>query len=96
MENIDDDLDEQGILLVTTEDLQLAKKYAIKSLPKLVFFRNKEPLTYDGDLSDEDEVLTWITDDKTMEIPDKIEEVNSKMLEKILAEKDHVVVYFCK
>lgn len=31
-----------------------------------------------------------------MEIPGKIEEVNTKMLEKILTENDHVVVFFCK
>lgn len=46
LENIDDELDENGIIFVTTEDLVLAKKYNIKSFPKLVFFRNKEPLVY--------------------------------------------------
>lgn len=49
-----------------------------------------------GDIEDEDEVLAWLTDEDTLEIPGKIEEVNSKMLEKILEENDHVVVFFCK
>nr|XP_023026738.1 uncharacterized protein LOC111514722 [Leptinotarsa decemlineata] len=96
LENIDDELDENGIIFVTTEDLVVAKKYGIKSFPKLVFFRNKDPLVYTGDLEDEDEVLAWLTDENTLEIPDRIEEVNSKMLDKILSENEHVVVYFYK
>ncbi|XP_066141840.1 uncharacterized protein hlk isoform X1 [Euwallacea fornicatus] len=96
LENIDDELDENGIIFVTTEDLVLAKKYNIKSFPKLVFFRNKEPLVYQGDIEDEDEVLAWLTDEDTLEIPDRIEEVNTKMLDKILSENEYVVVYFYK
>ncbi|CAH1113506.1 unnamed protein product [Psylliodes chrysocephalus] len=96
LENIDDELDETGIIFVTTEDLVIAKKYNIKSFPKLVFFRNKEPLVYTGDIEDEDEVLAWLTDENTLEIPDRIEEVNTKMLDKILGENEHVVVYFYK
>lgn len=52
--------------------------------------------TFVGDLEDEDEVLSWITDEETLEIPGKIEEVNTRMLEKILSENDNVVVFFCK
>nr|XP_021208945.1 uncharacterized protein LOC101735409 isoform X2 [Bombyx mori] len=96
LENIDDELDETGIIFVTTEDTSLAKKYGIKTFPTLVFFRNKDPLVYKGDIEDEDEVLAWLTDENTLEIPGKIEEVNSKMLEKILEENDHVVVFFYK
>uniref|UniRef100_U5EMW7 Putative nucleolar protein 58 n=1 Tax=Corethrella appendiculata TaxID=1370023 RepID=U5EMW7_9DIPT len=94
LENIDDELDEAGIIFVTTEDTINAKKYGVKEFPQLVFFRNKDPLLYKGDLNDEDEVLAWLTDEDTLEIPGKIEEVNIKMLEKILAENDHVVVFF--
>lgn len=49
-----------------------------------------------GDLEDEDEVLSWLNEDSTLEIPGKIEEVNAKMLDKILNETEHVVVFFCK
>lgn len=70
----------------------MAKKLNLKNLPQLVFFRNRDPLLYHGDLDDEDEVLAWLTDENTLEIPGKIEEVNSKMLEKILSENDYVVV----
>lgn len=51
LENIDDELDETGIIFVTTEDINFAKKTGIKNFPALVFFRNKEPLTYKGQLS---------------------------------------------
>lgn len=47
-ENIDDELDESGIVFVTTEDQSIAKEHGIKSFPALVFFRNKEPLHYSG------------------------------------------------
>ncbi|KAJ8875636.1 hypothetical protein PR048_023532 [Dryococelus australis] len=96
LENIDDELDEAGIIFVTTEDLGLAKKHGIKSFPTLVFFRNKEPLIYKGDLDDEDEVLAWLTDEDTLEIPGRIEEVNTRMLEHVLQENSHVVVFFCE
>lgn len=96
LENIDDELDEAGIIFVTTEDTAMAKKMNIKTFPQLVFFRNRDPLFYKGDIDDEDEVLAWLTDENTLEIPGKIEEVNSKMLEKILSENDYVVVFFCK
>lgn len=95
LENIDDELDETGIIFVTTEDISIAKKYGIKHFPTLAFFRNKDPLIYTGDLDDEDEVLSWITDEDTLEIPGKIEEVNARMLENILDENDYVVVFFC-
>ncbi|XP_005191460.1 uncharacterized protein LOC101896609 isoform X8 [Musca domestica] len=94
LESIDDELDETGIIFVTTEDTTIAKKHNIKVYPQLVFFRNRDPLLFTGDLEDEDEVLAWITDEDTLEIPGKIEEVNVKMLDKILAENDHVVVFF--
>ncbi|XP_059615096.1 uncharacterized protein LOC132260781 isoform X3 [Phlebotomus argentipes] len=93
LENIDDELDEAGIIFVRTEDVSLAKKYSIRNLPQVVLFRNKEPVLYKGG-EDEDEVLTWLTDENTLEIPGKIEEVNVKMLEKILGENDHIVVFF--
>lgn len=49
LENIDDELDESGIVFVTTEDLNFAKRHGIKTFPSLVFFRNKEPLVYKGE-----------------------------------------------
>lgn len=51
---------------------------------------------YDGDLMDDEKVLSWLTSQDVFEIKDEIEEVNRKMLEKLLDENDFVAVYFCK
>lgn len=48
LENIDDELDEAGIIFVTTEDTTMAKKHGVKEYPALVFFRNKMPLVFKG------------------------------------------------
>lgn len=74
----------------------MLKRFNIKTPPQLVLFRNKEVLHFNGDLDDEDEILAWLTDENTLEIPGKIEEVNLKMLDKILTENDYIVVFFCK
>ena len=48
LENIDDECDDYGIQLVKLNDPQLAKRYGIKTFPSLVYFRNGNPLTFDG------------------------------------------------
>ncbi len=48
LENIDDDCDLYGIQMVKLLDPQLAKRYGIKTFPALVYFRNGNPLTYEG------------------------------------------------
>ncbi len=48
LENIDDELDDYGIQMVKLNDPGLAKRYGIKTFPSLVYFRNGNPLTFDG------------------------------------------------
>jgi len=47
-----------------------------------------------GDLFDESRVLGWLTSQDVFEIKDEIEEVNRKMLDKLLEENEFVTVYF--
>jgi len=47
-------------------------------------------------LLDEDQVLEFLTSLEAMEIPDQIEEVNAKILEKIVHDTDFVAVLFCE
>ncbi|XP_045120696.1 uncharacterized protein LOC123510033 isoform X14 [Portunus trituberculatus] len=94
LENIDDDTDEHGMHFVTTEETGLANEYGIKTLPALVLFRNGEPVMYKGDISNEEAVLRWVTSDDTLQIPNQIEEVNQRMLERILNISDNVAVFF--
>ena len=50
-----------------------------------------------GKIADEEAVLKWLTDDKTLELPDQIEEVNGRMLKKFIDdESDDVVAFFCE
>lgn len=58
--------------------------------------REKEPIIYDGDLMDEEGVLDFLTSLEAMDLPDRIEEVNAKILAKIIEETDYVAVLFCK
>lgn len=59
-------------------------------------FREKEPIIYDGDLMDEEGVLDFLTSLEAMDLPDRIEEVNAKILAKIIEDTEYVAVLFCK
>ncbi|XP_043221613.1 uncharacterized protein LOC122381465 isoform X22 [Amphibalanus amphitrite] len=96
LETIDDDTDKFGVQFVKINDKKLAKKYGISEFPALTYFRNKEPIKYEGDLMNEDEVLEFLTSLDAMELPDQIEEVNAKILDKIVEEQPYVAVFFYK
>jgi len=48
LEKIDDECDVFGIHMVKILDPQLAKRYSIKTFPALVYFRNGNPLLFEG------------------------------------------------
>lgn len=75
---------------------KLLKKYGILNVPSLVYFRKKTPLVYDGDLMQEDKILQWLTSQDVFEIKNEIEEVNRKMLDKLLDENEFLTVFFCE
>jgi hypothetical protein len=45
---------------------------------------------------DEENVLDFLTSLEAMDLPDRIEEVNPRILDKIVQETDFVAVLFCK
>ncbi|PSN36857.1 hypothetical protein C0J52_21457 [Blattella germanica] len=94
LENIDDELDVFGIHMVKIQDPQLAKRYSIKTFPALVYFRNGNPLLYEGDLQNEQSVLEWLIDDDNRELADEIEAVNDRMLERLMEESPFLCVFF--
>lgn len=96
LELIDDECDVFGIHMVKIQDPQLAKRYSIKTFPALVYFRNGNPLLFEGDMQNEQSVLEWLIDDDNRELADEIEEVNDRMLERLLDESSLLVVFFCK
>lgn len=96
LEQIDDECDVFGIHMVKIQDPQLAKRYSIKTFPALVYFRNGNPLIFEGDLQNEQSVLEWLIDDDNRELADEIEEVNERMLERLMQESPLLCVFFCK
>lgn len=54
------------------------------------------PMLFDGDLHQHDKILSWLTSQDVFELKNEIEEVNKKMLDKLLDENEFLAVYFCK
>lgn len=94
LEQVDDECDVFGIHMVKIQDPQLAKRYSIKTFPALVYFRNGNPLIFEGDLQNEQSVLEWLIDDDNRELADEIEEVNERMLERLMQESPLMCVFF--
>lgn len=94
LEQIDDECDVYGIHMVKIQDPQLAKRYSIKTFPAMVYFRNGNPLLFEGDLQNEESILEWLIDDENRELADEIESVNDRMLERLLVESHLLVVFF--
>jgi hypothetical protein len=93
LENIDDECDGKGIQFVKIDDSETAREYGIDDFPALVYFENQIPSIYDGDLHEEEAVLSWLLSQLTS---DEIEDVNDEMLDKLIKRKQHLAVLFCK
>ncbi|OQV19358.1 hypothetical protein BV898_06593 [Hypsibius exemplaris] len=96
LENIDDDTDKFEIVFVKVNDKKLAKQYGVASFPALVYFRNKTPVIYNGNLHEEEKVLDWLTSIEGLEVADQIEELNEQLLERMINEEDNVAVLYYK
>jgi len=93
LENIDTSLSDYGIMLVSTEDKDLARTHGVNFYPALGLFRNGDFVKFSGDIMDEFEVLEWLTARETLEIPGVIEAVNSEMLAALLEEESDLIVF---
>lgn len=96
LEKIDGEADQYGVDMVKISDEEVASKYNVPNTPALVYFRKRIPLIYDGDLLDHNKILTWLTSLDVFDNKNEIEEVNRKMLDKLLDENEFLAVYFCK
>jgi len=94
LEEIDDDLDEVGIMFVKLDDEKEAAEYGIDNFPTLVVFENGIPNLYDGSFETGEEVLAWIVNESSGD--HTIEIVTDNMLDQIVADHDHVAVVFYK
>lgn len=93
LENIDDELEKEGIVIIRMDNDAEAKEYGIDHLPTLVYFENKIPALYEGDLLNEDEVLEWLIEQKNTAT---IEEVTDEILVDLIEEHEYVVAFFSK
>lgn len=96
LEEIDGEADLFGIDFVKICSVEAAAEHGVLSLPALMYFRKQTPMIYDGDLTQAGRILDWLTSQDVFEIKNEIEEVNRKMLDKLLDENDFVTVFFCK
>ena len=93
LENIDDECDQKGIAFVKIDDDNVAREYGVDHLPSLVYFENKIPSLYHGDLSNEEQVLAWLVEQLAS---DTIEDITDEMLDKLIKKSSHLAVLFCK
>jgi len=94
LEEIDDEADGYGIDMVKVVEGDDAAEFNIMTTPAMVYFRRGTALVYEGDLMDTAAVLGWLTSNEAFELKDEIEEVNRRMLEKLLDDNDFVTVFF--
>ncbi len=91
LEGIDDELDGLGALFVKNDQPHVAADYGIDALPSLVVFDNGVPNLYEGDLADEDHVLTWIIEEVSGD--DTVEVVTDQMIERLIKNRNQVAVF---
>lgn len=86
-------MEKEGIVIIRMDNDAEAKEYGIDHLPTLVYFENKIPAIYEGDLLNEDEVLEWLIEQKYTAT---IEEVTDEILGDLIEEHEYVVAFFSK
>ena len=92
LEEVDDDCDALGVSFVQLDSqADVAAQHGIDDFPTLVYFKNEIPSVFDDDLSDSEDVMTWLVN---LVEGDDIEDVNGDILEKMIAKEDKLAVLF--
>ena len=82
--------------MVRINDKKTSKSYGILSAPGLTYFKGGKGENFEGELTDAETLMDFLASPEAMELPDQIEEVNAKQLDKLVVEKMFVAVLFCK
>jgi hypothetical protein len=90
------ELDDAGVKTVRVNDKRTAKSYGILSSPGLTYFKGGKGENFEGELTNEESIMDFLASPESMDLPDQIEEVNAKQLDKLVQEKMFVAVLFCK
>ena len=91
METLDDDMDNISVPLVKISDESKSLQFGLDKLPAIVYFKNQVPGLFDGDLSDTDSVLEWLTARKT---ENNMQLVSDTILEDIVEKIPYVACLF--
>ena len=91
LEQIDDDADAVGVKFVKTDEKAFAVEYGIETFPTIIYFEGKQPSIYDGDASEETELLTWMLYQMK---EDTVENINRDLLTKMIEDFEFLAVFF--
>ena len=91
METLDDDMDNISVPLVKISDESKSLQFGLDKLPAIVYFKNQVPGLFDGDLTDTDGVLEWLTARKT---ENNMQLVSDTILEDIVEKIPYVACLF--
>ncbi len=98
LETLQTDLDDNGVRMAKSGDKKLAKSVAgVINFPALSYFKGEgddKPDNFEGDLSDSEAVLDFLISPEALDLPDRIERVNAKQLEKLIEDKAWLAVLF--
>jgi len=96
LERVGEEVAVNGITLVRVNDKRAAKTHAIRNFPALSLFKTGEALHYEGDLTDADAILDFLSSPEALDVPGQIEDVTASQLEVLVQHQNFVAVFFCK
>jgi len=94
LERVGEEVATNGITLVRVNDKKAAKTHAIRNFPALSLFKMGEALHYEGDLTDADGILDFLSSPEALDVPGQIEDVTASQLEVLVQHQNFVAVFF--
>jgi len=94
LERVGEEVAANGITLVRVNDKKAAKTHAIRNFPALSLFKMGEALHYEGDLTDADGILNFLSSPEALDVPGQIEDVTASQLEVLVQHQNFVAVFF--
>lgn len=94
LESVDDITDKYNIEFVKINNKKYARSLGVRHFPAVTFFKAGAMSFYQGEVTDTDQVVEFLTSEDALELPDKIESVDQENLFRVLYEEEHVAVLF--
>jgi len=94
LERVGEEVATNGITLVRVNDKKAAKTHAIRNFPALSLFKMGEALHYEGDLTDAEAILDFLSSPEALDVPGQIEDVTASQLEVLVQQQSFVAVFF--